>query len=410
MSHSHSHGHHHHDEKRNLKRDLLQIAISLIVLLISPFVVGFISRDNIATIRSFNPDSQASEIQYDRGKITEMVEVPSEFSIAGENGADFFEQYEVTVLLNGSFDGRKEITIPYQIDTRIPTIDFSQGDEVIVTRQENIDGEPNYYLVDHYRLPQISVIAVIFALVVIILTGLRGISALLGLGFSLVVIIGYLIPQILTQENILFTTFMTGLSILGVAIYLAHGFSKRSTVALVGSILTICLSTLFAILSVSFSKLTGLSSEDAFQLQFSGIQTDFNFTGLLLAGIVIGTLGVLDDICTSQAATIEELSKANPKLTTKQLFQKGMSVGQEHIISLVNTIALAYVSVALPLLLLFAIYDNNPIWVTLNREVISEELIRTIVGSMSLLLAVPITSILAARYLKVKELQTEETK
>jgi uncharacterized membrane protein len=399
--HSHGHAHGHGHESKSWKQEVLQILISLIILVSAPLVIGFISRDNIQTIRSFNPAAREQASIYLRGTITEQEETPIDVEFFGEESENF-RQYDYTIELNSEYDSQRELVIPYQFDIRTPAIQFEVGDQVIITRQETFDGDFNYFILDHYRLPQIGIIALIFFVVVVALTGLRGISAILGLGFSIIIIVGYLIPSILTQGNILFTTFVTGLSILGVSIYLAHGFSKRSSVALLGAIGTICLSTIFAVIAVQFSKLTGLSSEDAFQLQFSGIQNDFNFTGLLLAGIVIGTLGVLDDICTSQAATVQEISKANPNFTTKELFTRGMSVGQEHIISLVNTIALAYVSVALPLLLLFAIYDNNPLWVTLNREVISEELIRTIVGSMSLLLAVPITSILAARYLRVK--------
>ena len=131
-----------------------------------------------------------------------------------------------------------------------------------------------------------------------------------------------------------------------------------------------------------------------------------NLRGLLLGGIILGALGVLDDITTGQAAAVDELRRANPAFPVRELYRRGLSVGTEHITSLVNTLFLAYAGASLPLFILFTIYDEAPLWVTLNSEFIAEELVRTLVGSVALILAVPITTILAsffARYsLKIK--------
>jgi len=149
---------------------------------------------------------------------------------------------------------------------------------------------------------------------------------------------------------------------------------------------------------VEGSQLLGLGSEEAMFLQLDPSLT-LNLQGLLLSGIIIGTLGVLDDVTASQAAVVDEISKANESLGFKELYKRGLSVGHEHIAALVNTLFLAYAGAALPLFLLFYINKTQPLWVILNGELIAEEIVRTMVGSSALVLAVPITTALAAYFI-----------
>jgi uncharacterized membrane protein len=140
-------------------------------------------------------------------------------------------------------------------------------------------------------------------------------------------------------------------------------------------------------------RLSGFGAEEAAFLQVAGVQLDTR--GLLLAGIIIGTLGALDDIAIGQSSSIFELSKANPKLDWQSLFKHGMTIGRDHIAAMVNTLLLAYVGAALPLVLLFSVY-TEPLGITLNRAIIAEEIVRTLVGSLGLLAGVPLTTIVAA--------------
>ena len=157
----------------------------------------------------------------------------------------------------------------------------------------------------------------------------------------------------------------------------------------------------------------GVGSEDTFYLA-SIANTDLDLRGILLAGVIIGMLGVLDDVAVSQAATIDEIKRANPSTKFKKLYRAGMSVGRDHIASLVNTLALAYVGSSLPLFLLLYINSANvPIWVTLNSEFIAQELVRTLSGSIAIILAVPITSLIAAKvfdnYIHKPRVKTDTT-
>ena len=180
------------------------------------------------------------------------------------------------------------------------------------------------------------------------------------------------------------------------SLYLAHGLNRRTTIALMSTMITLVLSTLLAVAFVHLAKLFGMGAEESVFLQVGTLQ-QVNLRGLLLGGIIIGALGVLDDITTAQTAAIDELSKANATLGFSELYRAGTSIGREHIASLINTLALAYVGASLPVLLLFSINQEMPWWVIVNSEFVAEEIVRTLVGSSTLLFAVPISTWIAAK-------------
>jgi len=274
-----------------------------------------------------------------------------------------------------------------------------EGEEIVLIAIPTFEGKTDYFIVDKYRLPPVLWIIAIFFALAIFFGRARGLGALAGLAISVFVIVKLVLPKILEGGSPLASTFLGIAIILPVSIFLAHGFSKRTSVALLSGGISIALSAGLAILFVNLSKLSGLGSEETLFLQV-GQYGEINFQGLLLAGILIGALGVLDDITAAQSAVVDELSKANPKFSPAELYKIGISVGREHIASLVNTLVLAYAGASLPLLLLFSINKNTPLWVNLNSGFISEEIIRAVVGSLALILAVPITTWLASRLLK----------
>lgn len=209
----------------------------------------------------------------------------------------------------------------------------------------------------------------------------------------------FVVPRILAGEHPLGVTLAGAVMIALTSIYLAHGANRRTTVALAGLLVTLAAAAGLAILFVSLARLSGAGSEEAVLLQV-GHLAGVNLRGLLLGGILLGALGVLDDITTAQAAAVEEISRANPSLGPTDLYRRGLSVGREHITALVNTLVLAYAGASLPLFLLFTINPDQPLWVTLNTEFVAEEIVRTLVGSIALVLAVPVTTLLAARFLR----------
>ena len=183
------------------------------------------------------------------------------------------------------------------------------------------------------------------------------------------------------------------------SMYLAHGFNRRTTVSLIATFITIFIALIMALWAVDITKLFGLGSEEAYYLQAYKLG-ELDMRGLLLAGIIVGTLGILDDITVSQVSIVEELHDVDKNLSFWDLIRRGLSIGKEHIASLINTLALAYVGVSFPLLLSFSINQGQPLWVVANSEFIIEEVVRTLVGSVTLIIAVPISTFLAAYFIK----------
>ncbi|MCL6641096.1 MAG: YibE/F family protein, partial [Candidatus Rokubacteria bacterium] len=260
-------------------------------------------------------------------------------------------------------------------------------------------GVSAYEVVDRDRLVPLAAAFALFVAAAIAFSRWQGVTALLGLGISLLVLARFVVPRILAGGHPLGVTLAGAVMIALTSIYLAHGANRRTTVALAGLLITLGAAAGLAILFVSLARLSGAGSEEAVLLQV-GHLGGVNLRGLLLGGILLGALGVLDDITTAQAAAVEEISRANPRLGPAELYRRGLSVGREHITALVNTLVLAYAGASLPLFLLFTINPDQPLWVTLNTEFVAEEIVRTLVGSIALVLAVPVTTVLAARFLR----------
>lgn len=270
----------------------------------------------------------------------------------------------------------------------------TQGETVIISKGTSGDLE-QYLIQDHYRTPGVLLILLFFIAAVLIFGRKKGLMSLVGLTLTIVVLIFFIIPAQVAGANPFLVSIVGAFFIALLSLYLSHGFQRRTTIALIATLITLIISAILAIIFVELTKLTGGGNEDTFFLQF-GELGNINIKGLLLGGIIIGALGVLDDITTAQSAAVEEIHKANKKLSQKDLFKRGISVGNEHIASLVNTLVLAYAGASFPLLLFFSVEGIVPLWVTLNKEYMVEEIVRTLVGSTALIFAVPITTWLAA--------------
>jgi len=273
---------------------------------------------------------------------------------------------------------------------------YEKGDVLVVVETKVSDKE-QYYIQDRYRLPGLLGMGLFFVGLSVIFAGKQGIGSMLGLIASVGVLVGYLVPSLLGGQNPVLVTFIASFAIITLTIFVSHGFRVRTFIAFTSMNITLILAYIISAIFVYLAHMFGVGSEDTFYLA-SITNVDLDLRGILLAGVIVGMLGVLDDVTVAQAGTIDEIKRANPKTKFKQLYQAGMSVGRDHIASLVNTLALAYVGSSLPLFLLLYINSANvPIWVTLNSEFIGQELIRTLSGSIAIILAVPITSWIAAK-------------
>lgn len=287
-----------------------------------------------------------------------------------------------------------------EIKVKLVNMNTSSGDRVLLSVAG--DGEISQYTAAFWRIPGLLALVFIFILAVFIVSGRRGLASLGGLFISIGVIVFGLIPAILQGANAFIASVVTAFAIAAFAILTAHGWRWRTVVSLVSIFSILALTVLLALLGEHMGNLTGIYDETSALLQIHS--TTIDMRGILVGGIIIATLGVLDDVITTQTATIDELHKANKSLPFRELFRRGQSVGNEHVIALVNTLALAYVGVSLPMILSITLNmsDNNPLLMIFNSEYIAQEIVRTLVSSIALVVAIPVSTAIAALLIRHK--------
>jgi uncharacterized membrane protein len=324
-----------------------------------------------------------------RARVTEIIE-EGEIDLGGT-----IQRYQVArvELLEGEYRGI-EMEMDYGRRGILSTaVYLQQGDTVLVTIGARPDGILTVYFVDFERATSLLWLTGIFVLVVLVMSRWKGLRSLLSMAFSLLVIIGYIIPNILAGEDPLVVSIIGSVLLLGVTLYLTYGWNLKTHAAVVSMIFVLLITGTLATLFVFFTRLTGSGDENAlFLLQM--LNTQINLRGLLLGGMIIGALGVLDDLVTTQASAVFELHHANEALGFRELFRAAMRIGQDHVAATVNTLVLAYAGAALPMLLMFSLGRGNYGFLV-NFEFIAEEIVRTLVGSLGLVTAVPLTTAIA---------------
>jgi uncharacterized membrane protein len=287
-------------------------------------------------------------------------------------------------------DGGEEV----EFDTTDPTGDtFRTGQRVRLSILEQEGQPPFYNLRDLERGRPMLALAALFILAVVAFGRWQGVRSLIGLGCSFTVIVGFVVPAILRGHGPVPVALVGAMAIMLVSLYLSHGVGRKTTAAVVGTALALALTAALTASFVELTALTGLASEDALNASFQvgGI----SLRGLLLAGIIIGGLGVLDDVTVSQASLVFELRRANPAAGFAELTRGALAVGRDHISATVNTLFLAYAGASLPLLVLF-VSGGDALSTVATAEAVAIEVVRTLCGSVGLVAAVPLTTLLAA--------------
>ncbi len=296
-------------------------------------------------------------------------------------------------ILEGEFAG-----VPMEIDygkRQVRSDDYllSPGDKIMVAISTTLDNVVNAYFVDFVRTTPILWLTAIFAAAILIISTWKGLRALLSMAFSLFIIIGYIIPHILAGEDPLQVSIIGSVILLAVTLYLTYGWTLKTHAAVLGMILVLLLTGALSVLFVNFARLNGSGDENVmFLMQL--METPINLRGLLLGGMIIGALGVLDDLVTTQASAVFELHHANPSLGFRGLYKSAMRIGQDHVAATVNTLVLAYAGASLPMLLMFSLARGDYGYLV-NFSFIAEEVVRTLVGSLGLIAAVPLTTAIA---------------
>ncbi|MFZ5858827.1 MAG: YibE/F family protein, partial [Chloroflexota bacterium] len=294
-------------------------------------------------------------------------------------------------LLDGEFAG-----VPFDIDygrrqIHPEGIRFDVGDVILVSVSQGPNGVVNAYFADSVRTPALGWLALAFALAIIVTGKWKGLRSLLAMGFSLFVIIGYIIPHILTGEDPVRVSIIGSVILLTVTLYLTYGWTLKTHASTLSMILVLVLTGTLAWFAIQLARLNGTGDEEAmFLMQMS--QVTINLRGLMLGGMIIGALGVLDDLVTTQSSAVFELHATDESLGLRELVSRAMRIGQDHVAATVNTLVLAYAGSSLPTLLMFSLNRGN--YATLiNFEFVSVEIVRTLVGSLGLIAAVPLTTV-----------------
>jgi uncharacterized membrane protein len=276
------------------------------------------------------------------------------------------------------------------------TSTVASGDKILVDLVEVGDGTVQAVFYDFQRGTPMLLLVIIFVASIIVLGRWRGVGALAGLAMSFVIIVVFALPALLEGTNSVAVAIITAGAIAFVAIFLAHGKGVATATALLSTFASLAITAVLAGIFLAASKFTGFGDENVAFLDALGTQVDPR--GLLLAGIVIGSLGVLDDVTVTQVSAVWELKRLAPHATFSELYNRALRIGRDHISSTVNTLFLAYAGASLPLLLLFS-KAGEGLGSVATREIVAVEIVRALVGSVGLVASVPISTALAAKAL-----------
>ncbi len=271
--------------------------------------------------------------------------------------------------------------------------EFAVGDELVLVRYQAEDGRYSYYISDYVRQPALAWLFVVFVVAVVVVTKWQGLGSLLGMLFSFLVLFKIILPQILGGADPVIAAILGSALIVPATFFLSHGVNRKTGIAVLGTFLTLIVTGLLAVGFAEFANLTGTASEEANFLSM-GARSNIDFRGLVLAGMIISILGILDDITISQSSVVQQLKAAKKNIKFKELYFRAITVGKDHIASLVNTLVLVYTGASLPMLLLF-LDKSSKFADVVNLEFIAEEIVQMLVGSIGLVLAVPLTTFIA---------------
>lgn len=274
---------------------------------------------------------------------------------------------------------------------------LKEGDTFFANVLETSDG-PLYTVQEPDRREALLVSIVLFGIVSIIIGGITGLRALISLGVSFIVIIYFLLPALSSGTSPILVSVGFSALILALAMGITHGLNRTTLAAYLGSIVTIVVAVFLGSFFVSFGHLTGFADDTTTILNLA-TGGSLNMQGILLGALIVGILGIIDDLTVTQVSTVQELHNVDSKLSSRELYTRAMKVGKDHFGAVVNTLFLAYAGAAMPLLMLFTLSPSSP-WFLVNSEIIAIEIVRAAVGGVALALSLPIATLLGVLALR----------
>lgn len=376
MGAGHSHAAEPEDQEWSLPPALRKYVLWVVVPLVVVTVAG------LAWLWPRGDSPSLGQVDYVSGRVTQVTEcTPAQPDC----------QVVVIEVLDGPRPG--DVTEQnLQAGEGAPQATVGSGVWLTVTE---LDGQVSYGFSDVQREQPLLLLALLFAAAVVLLSRWKGVAALAGLAVSILLLAYFVLPALLQGTSPVLVAAFGAAAIAMTTMGLAHGFTMRTGVALIGTVVALLLTAVLGAVFTSAAKFTGVGGEDAFYLQNSPVALSIDLRGLFLAGLVIGALGVLDDVTVTQAAAVWEVRRARPQSSLHDLFSAGMRVGRDHVAATVNTLVLAYIGASLPLFLIL-VMSQTPLSHLLTTELLAQEIVRSLVGSLGLIAAVPITTFAAA--------------
>ncbi|MFJ8865956.1 YibE/F family protein [Streptomyces sp. NPDC102473] len=402
---SHAHGHtHSHGPAAPVSKHLRKVIAAVVIPFATAVLVGL-----VAFWPGGAPAHERTGVGFDRqtqdGRVTKVVavdcadvnasQVPPTGDTSTPSGREAVNERtgqckKATVeVTTGEDKGRTFVEV---IQPDAPR-QLHEGQGVVVAYAPDAPRDLQYSVTDVDRTVPMALLAGIFAIAVVVVGRLRGLMALIALAVSFGVLTLFILPAILQGSNPLVVAVIGASAIMLIALYTCHGLTARTSVAVIGTLISLLLIGLLGSLFIGWASLSGNTDDNTGLIH--GLYPDIDMSGLLLAGVIIGSLGVLDDVTVTQTSAVWELHQADPTMGVRGLYRAGIRIGRDHIASVVNTLVLAYAGAALPLLLLFSIAQSS-VGTVANSELVAEEIVRTLVGSIGLVASVPVTTVLAA--------------
>ncbi len=348
---------------------------------ISIFLLLFITQITASTTEEIS-----YKFDYHRGEILQTLE-EEETKIEGLDEVEIYKKLEIKLNTG------EKIEVEVRGLKSFTKQKYSDGDKVILASQKNYDDTTTYLIISYDRQNTVFLLFFVFLILSYLISPKKTTGALLGLIFSFVIIFNFLIPNIVAGGNPIFLSIISATMIIPVSFYLSHGFNTKTHISIVSTIIALVITGTLATIFMSLSKITGQGSEEAMFIN-TFIDGNINISGLLLAGVIIGTLGVLDDITISQSAIVEQITEVGKKIKQTEIFTRAMHIGRDHMASMINTLVLVYAGASMPILIIFT-NSNLPLTYIISMETITMEIIRTLVGTIGLISAIPITTLIA---------------
>jgi len=405
--HGHGHGHSHshsHGPAAPVSKHLRKVIAAVLIPFATAVIVGLVilwpggapshERTGVGFDRQTQQATVTKVVKVDCKSVNASGETPTGDTSTAE-GSSAQQQAtgackKATIRVDTGKDTGRTFTEIVQPDQ---SRQLHEGEKVVVAYEPSAPKELQYSVTDVNRKFPLALLAGIFAVVVVVVGRMRGVMALIALAVSFLILTFFILPAILQGSNPLIVAVVGASAIMLIALYMCHGLSARTSVAVIGTLLSLILIGVLGSLFIGWAALTGNTDDNTGLIH--GLYPSIDMSGLLLAGVIIGSLGVLDDVTVTQTSAVWELHEANPTMGWRGLYGAGIRIGRDHIASVVNTLVLAYAGAALPLLLLFSIAQSS-VGTVANSELVAEEIVRTLIGSIGLVASVPVTTVLAA--------------